>query len=229
MENKKYQRMNNFLLQIYKRINDKKKERENAAHTNTIEMRDDVTDNEKKFWFEINLHEMTSLNPMIIKPNLPPQLILIEAIKGDDISQKIAKKFQSELHDHPRNQHHPIPILRFEDYVASFLDRRIWHRESDLIVTASLMTYAVLTVRDMKLIIKTLPIPSVWYHSDNMANANEFVDIINNKLSISYREMVDFCPYLREDTKSHHMKKDCVYRLDVKTPIKYVENFQDCN
>ena len=224
-EIEKVNRLNDIFLTINRKKRERKSKPQQQNGDDDIEMLDDENDSEKKFWFEIKLNEMESLNPLKINICLSPQQILIHRIKGEKIILLLVKKLQDEIYNN-NNYHYPLCL---ENYVASFLNPSIWHLEKHLRVTAEISTYAALSVYDMKMILKTLPNPGLWYHSHNVANADDFVKVVNYELSPRFREMIDLCPYLRKDTKKQEMKEDKVYRLNVKTPIKYVKNFQDCN
>ena len=81
----------------------------------------------------------------------------------------------------------------------------------------------------MKNILTTLPHPELWVYANNISIPTDFTSIVNNKVSEVYRPLIDFCPYLREHTKLQEMKNNKIYRLDVKTDIQYIENFDICD
>ena len=211
----KIQNINNLSTKLYG------KKRKNNNNNNNVDMID-LSATCRKYWFKIKLDEFTSLNPITLGPCISPQHLLIYYIKGNLSANILVKKIQKDIGNNDS------PYYFLSKYVPSFISPNIWHKEHKLLFSATLETYAALNIADMKSILSTLPVPALWVYATNISDPADFVNIVNTKVSEVYRPLIDFCPYVREHTKLLEMKYDRIYRLDSKTKIEYIENFDTC-
>ena len=178
-----------------------------------VEMIDRYNKNNEYFYLKINLVEMRPKSDGIVYhntlfPKYSPQEIVIGVLTGNIAAQKSKDLFTYNAHLSG------IGNVNLCDMITPNINKKIWYLENELIVNSSLTLFSIMTLNDMKKMLKFCPFPylSLSPGKYKIDDPKDFIKIIN-EFDIKLKKYFDFIPYLRDVSKGQ-ICEDKVYYLN---------------
>ena len=175
--------LNEFLQTIYKL---RKKNDDKSNEEEMIEIKNEP------FFLQVRLLEMKPKNFIVqATPFAPHEIFQIKNLR----------------------EHFLYKGVDIEEIVTPNINKNIWCLEKDLRISAELKIYCILTLNDMRNVLKYgCPLPYICLSSGiyNVDTPEEFVKIINN-IDDEFKKLIDFTPYVRPEYSL--LRNDRIYHL----------------